>query len=211
MTVKSGQAVTVLFATSHPTTGAATNGDALPTGTLYVNGTSNAAVVTVTNITTGVYKAALTLPSLTAGDVVSLRIAATVNAIAGEGVVWQEVADTERVSDLTDEVIGTGAGLTALGDTRLANLDAAVSGRAVAGEAAAAVAGLSTFAPATDEVETGITWAEWAKALGAVLAGVASGGGTTTVVFKALGNAGTTRVTATVDANGNRSAVTLNL
>ena len=48
-----------------------------------------------------------------------------------------------------------GAGLTALGDARLANLDAAVSGREASGAAAAAVVGLSTFNPATDEVDVG--------------------------------------------------------
>lgn len=102
MSVKSGQAVTAVFTTSHPTTGAATDADSTPTGTLYVNGTADAASVTVTNITTGVYKAAVTLPSLSAGDVVDIRIAATVNSVAGTGVVWSEVADTKRVSDLND-------------------------------------------------------------------------------------------------------------
>lgn len=102
MSVKSGQAVTVLFSTANASTGAAADATGTPAGTLYVNGTADAATVTVTNITTGVYKAAVTLPALTAGDVVSLRIAATVATIAAEGVVWQEVADTERVSDLVD-------------------------------------------------------------------------------------------------------------
>lgn len=97
--VKSAQAVTVLFTTSNPTTGAAADATGTPTGTLYVNGTANGAAVTVTNITTGVYKAALTLPSLSAGDVVSLRISATVASVAGEGVIWQDVGDTVRTSD----------------------------------------------------------------------------------------------------------------
>ena len=100
--VKSGQSVTCVFVTSNPTTGAAVNADSLPTGLIYVNGTVNAASVTVTNITTGVYKAAVTLPSLSAGDVVDLRISATVSTIAGEGAVWSATADTKRVSDLAD-------------------------------------------------------------------------------------------------------------
>lgn len=102
MSVKSGQAVTVLFSTANATTGAAANATGTPTGTLYVNGVANASVVTVTNVTTGVYKAAVTMPSLSAGDVVSLRVAVTVGGIAGEGVVWQEVADTRWTSDLND-------------------------------------------------------------------------------------------------------------
>lgn len=98
--VKTGQAITVCFTTANASTGAAADGDSTPTGTLYVNGTADAATVTVTKITTGVYKAALTLPTLTAGDVVSLRIAATVATVAGEGVVFQDIADTKRTSDL---------------------------------------------------------------------------------------------------------------
>jgi hypothetical protein len=53
MTVKSAQSVTWPFDVANPTTGAAANADSLPTGTLYVNGTANAATVTVTNVTTG--------------------------------------------------------------------------------------------------------------------------------------------------------------
>lgn len=97
--VKTGQSVTAVFTTASPATGAATNADSLPTGTLYVNGTANAATVTVTNITTGVYKAAVTLPTLSAGDVVDIRIAATVAAVAGNGVVWSAIGDTKRLSD----------------------------------------------------------------------------------------------------------------
>lgn len=126
MSVKSGQDITVLFSTADASTGAATDADSTPTGTLYVNGTANGATMTVTNITTGLYKAALTLPSLTAGDVVSLRVAATVDSIAAEAVVWQEVADTERVSDLNDldaAGVRTAVGLAAANlDTQIGTL-----------------------------------------------------------------------------------------
>ena len=62
-----------------------------------------------------------------------------------------------------------------------------------------------------DGVETAITLRNLCRAVGAALAGVLSGAATTTVTIKAIGNAGTTRITATVDADGNRSALTLNL
>jgi len=101
--VKTGQAVTAVFTTAAPTTGAATNADSLPTGVLYVNGTANGATVTVTNITTGRYKAAVTLPSLAAGDVVDIHIAATVGGVVGGGVVWSAVGDTNRISDSTPQ------------------------------------------------------------------------------------------------------------
>ena len=103
--VKSEQAVTVDFTTADPTTGAAADADSTPVATLVVNGTDDAAAVTVTNKATGVYKAAVTLPTLGAGDVVSIRVAATVATVAGVGVVWTDVVDTKRVSDLKDEAM----------------------------------------------------------------------------------------------------------
>jgi hypothetical protein len=115
--VKTGQAVAVLFATANATTGAAADADSLPAGVLYVDGTANAATVTVANITTGLYKASVTLPALTAGQLVSLKIAATVSTVAGVGVIWQDTADTYLVSDieaLVDDIGVAGAGLTAI-------------------------------------------------------------------------------------------------
>ena len=122
--VKSAQAITALFSTSSPTTGAATNADSLPTGTLYVNGTADAATVTVTNITTGRYKAAVTLPALAAGDSVDIWIAATVGGVAGGNVVWSAIGDTKRLSDtLAADVVAIS------GDTSAAdNLEAAADG-----------------------------------------------------------------------------------
>lgn len=100
--LKSGQNITTVFTVSDPSSGAAINADSLPTGILYINGTANAASVTVTNITTGVYKAAVILPSLSAGDVVEIRITAAVSTVTGEGVVFSGIAETKRVSDLQD-------------------------------------------------------------------------------------------------------------
>lgn len=102
MSVKSGQNVTRLFATSNPTTGAAADADVLPVGTLYVNGVADDATIIITNIATGLYSAAFILPALAAGDSVDLRISATVAGVAGEGIVWADNADTKLVSDLTD-------------------------------------------------------------------------------------------------------------
>lgn len=62
----------------------------------------------------------------------------------------------------------------------------------------------------TDAVETGLTVRQSLRALSAALAGVLSGAGTTTITIQGAGVA-TDRITATVDANGNRSAITLNL
>jgi len=133
MSVKSGQVLSPTFVTSHPTTGAAADATGGPVGTLYVDGAATADVVTVTKPAgTGIYKATVTLPALTAGQVVAIHIAATVDAIAGAGIIFQDVADTYIISDieaLVDDIGAAGAGLTALGDTRLANLDATISSR----------------------------------------------------------------------------------
>jgi hypothetical protein len=94
MTVRASQSVTRLFTLRRFDTGAASNADSLPTGTLYVNGASNAASVTVTNVTTGLYTAAVTMPSnLAIGDAVELRINATVNSVSDNAVIWQDMAD----------------------------------------------------------------------------------------------------------------------
>ena len=60
-------------------------------------------------------------------------------------------------------------------------------------------------------VETGVNGRQALSAIASACAGVASGLATTTAVYRAAANSGTTRITATVDADGNRSAVTLNL
>lgn len=92
MSVRSAQSITVDF-TVTGSTGALVNADSLPTGTLVVNGTDNGAVVTVTNKATGIYKAAVTLPTLAVGDVVQIRIAATVSGVASGAVVWTDSKD----------------------------------------------------------------------------------------------------------------------
>jgi len=139
VSIKSGQNVTVDFTTQTPSTGAATNADTLPTGTLVINGADDAAVVTVTNKGNGYYKAAVTLPALSAGDLVQIRIAATVATIAGVAVIWQDVADTKRVSDLND--LAAGAAMDLVAD--------AVDAAALKADAVAEIqAGLSTLTAA---------------------------------------------------------------
>lgn len=93
MSVRSAQSITVDFTTRRFDTGAATNADSTPGGTLVLNGTDNAASVTVTNKATGIYKAAVTLPTLAVNDVVELRIAATVNSISDNGIIWRDTKD----------------------------------------------------------------------------------------------------------------------
>jgi hypothetical protein len=160
MSVRSGQTVTVDFTTTSPTTGAAANADSTPAGTLVVNGTDDAAAVTVTNKSTGVYKAAVTLPTLAIGDRVQVRIAATVGGVAAKEYVWEDAKDVllDASGKTTDAVqtgdnfarIGAaGAGLTAVvaasvtgnvGGSVVGNVDGNVGGN-VDGEVSGGISG----------------------------------------------------------------------
>ena len=60
--------------------GVLTDADATPTGTLYVNGASNAAAVTVTRTSTGRYSYSVSLSGLSAGDQCEVEIAALIDA-----------------------------------------------------------------------------------------------------------------------------------
>ena len=108
--LKSGQTLTKTFEIHSPTTGALVDADSTPTGTLWVNGASNAAAVTVTKLATGFYKAALTLPALSGGDCVEVVITATVSSAAHVGTIFSDIADTKRLADLND--LAAGAAMT---------------------------------------------------------------------------------------------------
>ena len=98
--IKTGQAWAGLFVTLDAT-GAASAADSAPTGTLYVDGASDAATVTITG--SNPYKFAVTLPSLTAGQRVDMYIAATIDTIATAGIVASAQADTVLISDVKAE------------------------------------------------------------------------------------------------------------
>lgn len=121
MTVQSAQSVTVLFSTRVFATGVGTNATGTPAGTLYLNGTSNAATVTVTNITTGLYKAQVTMPTLAYQDEVELNINATVSGVTDNAIIWGDTNDmivgaTGNVSanavQLAAQTITAAAGVT---------------------------------------------------------------------------------------------------
>src|ERR1035437_5565437 len=93
MTVQSAQSVTVLFSTRVAATSVGTIADSLPTGVLYLNGVANGATVTVTNISAGLYKAQVTMPTLAVQDDVELAITATVSAITDTSIIWGDLKD----------------------------------------------------------------------------------------------------------------------
>ena len=105
MTVKSAQVWSGVIVCKDAT-GALSAASVGPVGALYVDGTSNAAAVTITGANP--YKWTVTLPTLTAGQCVSMYITATVDSIATASVVAEAVADTVRLSDgvtLQDDAI----------------------------------------------------------------------------------------------------------
>jgi hypothetical protein len=92
MSVRSQQQITLAFSTPLGS-GAAANATVGPTGTLFMNGVSTAAVVTITGLATGIYSAGFTLPFSFIGDVVQLEISATTNAVAEKKIVWSDAVD----------------------------------------------------------------------------------------------------------------------
>jgi len=101
----------------------------------------------------------------------------------------------------------------------LLRTDVATSTRSVSGDAMTLTSGeRSAIAAAlldlANGIEAGVTPRQAARAIAAVAVGLLpSGAGSATEAFKGIGQAagGTTRVTNTVDADGNRTATTLNL
>ena len=129
--LKSGQSLSGVIVTKDAT-GALAAPSVGPAGTVYVNGVANAATVTVTG--SNPYKWSVTLPTLTAGDTVSVYVTATISSVATAAVVFEDVADTKRVSDLNDAAAAPSAATVASQvrtelTTELGRMDAAITSR----------------------------------------------------------------------------------
>jgi hypothetical protein len=188
------------FVTSSPTTGAATNADATPVATADLDGSGTGAMaLTVTNLDTGRYKVTGTIPAgRVRGDVLNVSVVATVGGVAGKAIVDTQVLDSKRVGDLNDSAYAGGA---------VASVTAPVTAGTVTDKTgySLAVAGLDAVV-----VEAGVNARQALSPILAAAAGVLAGAGTGTIIIKG-GNVATTRITASTDASGNRSSVTLNL
>lgn len=154
MTVKSGQAWYGLFVCKDAT-GALSTPSVGPAGALYVDGTVNAASVTISG--SNPYKFAVTLPALTAGQCVSMYITATIATIATASVVAENVADTVRLSDVPAVNVTYSAGVALSG--RLAEAADLPSEPldATATQAAAAAALTAYDPPTKTEMDAGFT------------------------------------------------------
>ena len=100
MTVKTGTAWAGTFVTLDAT-GALATPSTGPAGVLYVDGTADAATVTITG--SNPYKWSVILPSLTAGQRCDMYITATIATIATAGFVASEQADTALTSEVKTE------------------------------------------------------------------------------------------------------------
>lgn len=206
-----------------------------PSGVLYVDGVANDATVTITG--SNPFKFAVTLPSLTAGQRVDMYITNTISTIATAGIVASEQADTTLLSDgvtLADDAITSAkfdestayplksadTGATALARTgadsdTLETLSDEIA--VIDGIVDAILDNLNTGVALTaagvdailDEVVVGTyTMRQILTVTASALAGKLSGGGTTTLTFRGINDASDV-IVATVDANGNRSALTV--
>jgi hypothetical protein len=114
MAKKPGDPFSFQFTTSSPTTGALANADSLPTGKQVHNGVDDSTnAVTITNVSTGVYKATGTiLGSYVSGDDFQVRINATVGGVSSGGLHDYGALDKFRISDVA--VVG-GVNVSAAG------------------------------------------------------------------------------------------------
>jgi hypothetical protein len=62
-----------------------------------------------------------------------------------------------------------------------------------------------------EDVETGLTLRQALRVIAAATAGKVSGGGTSTITIRNAVADGADRIVATVDSNGNRTAITYDL
>ena len=144
MIVKSGQTWTGMFSTKD-STGALATPSVGPAGVLYVDGTANGATVTISG--SNPYKWTVTLPSLTAGQTVSMYITATISSIATSSVVAEAIGDTARLSDTLTANSASG-GITS---------SSFVSGAITAASIAADAIGASELAAdAVAEIQSGL-------------------------------------------------------
>lgn len=76
---------------TYNTSGVLTNADSPPTGLLVINGVDSIVTVTVSNITTGEYKAEFTVPiDSVYGDYLQMVITATLSSTTNKSVIWND-------------------------------------------------------------------------------------------------------------------------
>lgn len=100
---KTGGVITVDFDTRNASD-VTTAPDSLPLAVLVINGTNDAATCTVTNKATGIYKVAVTLPTVDDGDVLQIRVAYAISGATRHWHIWSGVGVTSQADDLAGQV-----------------------------------------------------------------------------------------------------------
>jgi hypothetical protein len=148
--------------------------------------------------------------------------------VAGAYVYYQNLPlESKGAAEVCNLIGNTGSGLTSLAQAsewtsaraaKVDNLDAKISDvkaktdnlplnpAAVGSAMVLTSSGLDNIT-----VETGVNARQALAVVTSACAGVLAGAATTSIAIAAANNPGTNRISATVDASGNRSAVTLNL
>jgi hypothetical protein len=173
------------------------------------------AVGSVTGAVGSVAAGGITASSLAADTITAAKVAADVSAEIADAV-WDEDATGHQTQGTFGQAIGDPvADADTIWGLANTNLNATVSSRASQTSVdtvddfldteIAAIKAKTDLIPGTID---GKTFSELVTLIAAVLLGKASGLDTTTAVYRAVDDA-KARVTATVDASGNRTAVTL--
>lgn len=151
------------------------------------------------------------LAPVTPGRLLDVTAANKVNGVVLVDTVTTYTGNTPQTGDNFARIGAAGAGLTALGDARIVNLDATVSSRlATAGYTApdsAATIAAAVWATVIDGTNSAI---KLMRGLAAAMLGKASGLETTNAKYRNIADSKNV-IDATVDADGNRTAVTLDL
>jgi hypothetical protein len=217
-------ALTFSVNTHRVDTGAAADADSAPTYRVYEDETGTPILTGTMALlddanTLGQYSEQITLSAangLERGKCYTIRIAATVNSVAGSTIRQFQVGakvdvrsiggDAQSMTDLKDFAdAGYDPATNKVEGVKLADLTTDITTKTGFSLSAAGVDGV------WDEVILGsYTGRQLMRGIVAALMGKLSGAATTTITIRDLGDSKDV-VVATVDADGNRSAVTLDL
>lgn len=176
-------------------TAAGTNKDAIKltpgSGGYGINGTA-LSVVTVTGNVNGN---------------VGGNVTGSVGSVTGN-VGGNVVGSVASVAGAVGSVTGSVGSISTGGITSSSFAASSITAASLATDAGTELA--TALLDLSDGVETSITVRQAIRAMASMLVGTVSGGGTGTEVFKSIGGS-TTRVTATVESDGDRTGMSLNL
>jgi hypothetical protein len=197
------ETITLDFATSHPTTGAATDADSAPSVEVFEDSTDApilTLVATKRTGKTGIYRVAIACTAANgfeAGKSYNAHAIATVAGVVGKAVIASLLIRARSVDDVS---VYAGGPVQSVVNPVTVGTNNDKAGYALA------AAGLDAVL-----VEIGVNARQALSVCLASAAGKLSGAGTGTIVIFAGANPATQRISAAVDGPGNRTTVTLSL